>query len=81
MLALRPGHHPLAVVAATRLRIRAQIQQQQLQQSLARQPRAETATETTMEAHLRAQEIRDTSLLPAGIDLSIALRMALRRSM
>lgn len=76
MLALRPGHHPLAAVAATRLRI-----QQQQQQSLTRQPRVETATKTKMEALLRAQAIRDTSLLPAGIDLAIALWMALCRSM
>lgn len=77
MLALRLGHHPLAVVAATRLR----VQQQQQQQSSTRQPRVETATKTKMEALLRAQEVRDTSLLPAGIDLAIALWMALCRSM
>lgn len=76
MLALRLGHHPLAVVAATRLRV-----QQQQQQSSTRQPRVETATKTKMEALLRAQEVRDTSLLPAGIDLVIALWMALCRSM
>lgn len=74
MLALRLGHHPLAVVAATRLRV-------QQQQSSTRQPRVETATKTKMEALLRAQEVRDTSLLPAGIDLVIALWMALCRSM
>lgn len=75
MLALRLGRHPLAVVAATRLRV------QQQQQSSTRQPRVETATKTKMEALVRAQEVRDTSLLPAGIDLVIALWMALCRSM